>query len=234
MQSIVRLANCLDDHKMVDYLQKSAEEDRASLSRELHDELGGLLVSAVMDIAFAEQTMALDEGLRQRLSRVRRTVAEAIDLKRKIIENLRPSMLDNLGLFQALKWEVKQRCGTLHLAYSEIYPEAEPRFTKEASIALFRVAQQSLNVALHQPSVTAARIAVSIDMDILQIAISHDGLATTTLTQEDTSAICLIAHRARAFGGRLTVTNLSEGGAMYSAQLPLALLTAPPLLTAGE
>jgi signal transduction histidine kinase len=224
---IAQFANGPDDNEMVDYLQRSAEADRASLSRELHDELGGLLVSVIMEIGFAEQTLPIHEDLRKRLIRVRQTLAEAIDLKRKIIEHLRPSLLDNFGLIQALKWEVKQRCNTAHLAYSEDYPEEEPRFTQEASIALFRIGQESLNVALHQPSLTEMHMAVSIEIDTLQIAISHDGQEVSALTQEDTCALCAIDHRVRALGGELTLTNFA-GGAVYSARLPLARLTDTP------
>jgi len=226
MQSILPLTNCPDAQKMVEYLQGSDEKTRASLSRTLHDELGGLLVSVVMDVGFAEQHLPLDDGLRARLARVRRTLAEAIDLKRKIIEGLSPSMLENLGLFEALKWEVKQRCNALHLPYTEIYPETEPRFTNEASIALFRMGQESMEIALHQPSVTAAHLAITIDGDTLRMAVSHEGTPIPRLEQDDALALCCVAHRAYAFGGQMTLTAIEGGGgAIYSARLPLARLT---------
>jgi len=57
--------------------------------------------SAVMDVAFAEQALPIDDRVRQRLTRVRTTLTDAIDLKRKAIEELRPSILDNFGLFEA-------------------------------------------------------------------------------------------------------------------------------------
>jgi signal transduction histidine kinase len=229
MQSILPLTKCPDAQRMVEYLQGSEERARGLLSRTLHDDLGGLLVSVVMDVGFAEQHSSLDDGLRTRLARVRHTLAEAIDLKRKIIESLSPSMLENFGLFEALKWEVKQRCNAMHVPYTEIYPEIEPRFTKEASIALFRMAQESMNIALHQPSVTAAHMVVSIDADSLRIAISHEARPVPKLPQDDALALCSIAHRAYAFGGQLTLTTIEGGGAVYSARLPLARITTPPV-----
>ena len=152
MELFAPVDNCPDANDMVSYLQTSAEEVRTSLSRKLHDELGGLLVSAVMDIGFGEQALPADDPLRQRLARVRSTLADAIDLKRKTTEFLRPSMLDNFGLFEAIKWEVKDRCRRAQLPCNEIYPDREPAFTQEASTALFRVAQESLTVAFRQPS----------------------------------------------------------------------------------
>ncbi len=187
-----------------------------------------------MDVGFAEQRLSSDDGLRVRLARVRHTLAEAIDLKRRIIESITPSMLENLGLFEALKWEVKQRCNILHLPYTEIYPAIEPRFTKEASIGLFRMGQEAMEIALHQPFVTAARMSISIDADTLRIAVSHEGRPAPSLAQDDALALGSIAHRVYAFGGQLTLTTIEGGGAIYSARLPLARLTAAPLPAAGD
>jgi len=224
------LTNFPGAQEMVEYLHESAEHFRASLSRELHDELGGLLVSVVMDVAFVEQHLETDHAQRERLHRVRHCLAEAIDLKRRMIESLRPSLLDNFGLFRALRWEVKHRCNTRQLPYSEIYPDIEPNFTTEASIALFRIVQESLDIALRQPSVTTTHIAVAVDPVTLRIAISHDGEAASALPQDDAFAIYSVAHRVHAFGGQMTVTSVAGGGATYSAGVPLARLTAgsPP------
>ena len=153
---IFPLDSCPDITQMICHLQASAEKDRTALSRELHDEMGGLLVSAVMDLAFTEQNASIDDGMRQRLVRVRHSLTEAIDLKRQMIEKLRPSILDNFGLIEALKWEVKQDCARAQLRCNESYPDLVPAFTQEATITLFRIAQESLKVALRQPLVKAS------------------------------------------------------------------------------
>jgi signal transduction histidine kinase len=222
MQSLP-LANCPDTQQLVEYLQGLAESERVSLSRELHDELGGLLVSVVMDVAFAEQNLQIDDKLRQRLGRVRRTLAEAIDLKRKMIEHLRPSILDNFGLFQALQWEVKSRCDHAHLLWNESFYGDEPSMTKEALTASFRIGQEFLNVSLRQPSVKEIHLTVAVDADDLRIVLSHDGEAA--LAPDGKFALHSAAHRARAFNGQLTVAKLDGEGVVYCARLPLARLT---------
>jgi signal transduction histidine kinase len=228
MESLAPVDNCPDANDLVSYLQASAEEVRTSLSRKLHDEVGGLLVSAVIDISLAEQALPADDPLRQRLARVRGSLADAIDLKRETIEFLRPSILDNFGLFEAIKWEVKCRCRRARLPCNEIYPDMEPAFTKEASIALFRVAQESLIVALRQPSVKVTDIKVAIDGNTLHLTVSHNGeTSAQTHAQKDLFLICSIAHRVRALGGRMAVTSMSGGGSLYSTSLPLARLTMP-------
>jgi signal transduction histidine kinase len=229
MDSFAPLDTCLDANELVRRIQASTEKQRVSLSRELHDEMGGLLVSAVMDIAYTEQNLKMDDQLRQRLARVRSALAEAIDLKREIIENLRPTLLDNFGLIEAIKWELKHECGRAQLACTGSYPDVEPAFTQEAAIGLFRIVQESLIIALRQPAVKAAQVAFEIDQDEVRITVSHDGETSSdaALSNEDFFAICVIAHRVHALGGRMIVTNREQGGAEYYANLPLAELTSP-------
>jgi signal transduction histidine kinase len=227
MDSFAPLESCPDANELVAYLHASAEKVHARLSRQLHDEMGGLLVSAVMDVSFAEQALPNDDRLRQRLARARDTLAAAIDLKRRTIEALRPSILDNFGLFEAIKWEVKQESRHTRLPCTEIYPSFEPAFSPDAAIALFRIAQESLRVALRQPAVKAIHVALYIGGDTFRIDIKHDGNASEQmLAHDDIFAICSIAHRVRALGGRMAVTAITGGGALYSATLSLARLTA--------
>jgi signal transduction histidine kinase len=218
------LERCPGAARMVDYLHGLTERNRTRVARELHDELGGLLVAVVMDIAFAEQNSHLDDDLRQRLDRVRRTLAEAIDLKRKIIEDLRPSLLDNFGLVEALKWEIKQAELRSQIPCSQTYPEVELAFTKEASIGVFRIVQDSLRLALDGESTGAVQIALHVCDDSLHITIAGDSKVTAAPPPgaEETLAICSILHRVHSFGGRMAVLN---GDATFNAVIPLARLT---------
>ena len=226
MESFVPLDSCPDANRMIARLLTSLEEDRACLSRELHDEMGGLLGSVIMDIEFAEQQLPPDVRLRQRLTRARGVLSNAIALERKMLETLRPSILDNFGLFEAIKWEVKRQCQRADVECVETYPDRQPAFSAESAISLFRIAQESQRVALRQPGVKVTRMAVNIAHGMLDIAISHDGDegAGESVEEDDLFAICFIAHRARSLGGRMTVVNDQEGETSYRASLPLARL----------
>jgi two-component system sensor histidine kinase UhpB len=211
---------------MIARLLTSLEEDRACLSRELHDEMGGLLGSVIMDIEFAEQHVPLDVRLRQRLTRARGVLSNAIALERKMLETLRPSILDNFGLFEAIRWEVNRQCRRAQVECVETYPDTQPAFNSESAISLFRIAQELQRVALGQPGVKSTHLAVNIDQGMLNIVVSHDGEegAAENLKEDDLFAICFIAHRARSLGGRMTVANDREGEILYRASLPLARL----------
>jgi two-component system, NarL family, sensor histidine kinase UhpB len=226
MESFAPLDSCPDANRMIARLLTSLEEDRASLSRELHDEMGGLLGSVIMDLEFAEQHSPLDVRLRQRLARARGVLSNAIALERKMLETLRPSILDNFGVFEAIRWEIKRQCRRAHAECVEIYPDTQPTFNPESAISLFRIAQESHRVALRQPGVKVTHVVVDIAQGMLDIAVSHDGAdsAAEKLIEDDLFAICFIAHRARSLGGRMTVTNGPDGGTSYRASLPLARL----------
>src|SRR5450432_3967884 len=91
--------------EMIAHFQQLAEHEKASLARELHDELGGLLIGAVMDIALLAPCLAtLPDDIQQRVGRVRQALGSAIELSRRITEELHPTLLDNVGLFAALRW----------------------------------------------------------------------------------------------------------------------------------
>jgi signal transduction histidine kinase len=158
------------------HLQSVAEREKASLARELHDELGGLLVGARMDIAWAEQHLIGDNpDLRLRLRRVQQNLAAGVDLKRRIIEELRPTLLDDVGLFAALRWQLKETCGRAGLKCIESYPENEPRFNSEAAIALFRIAQEAFTNILKHSAATSMDITLNITAEKIILQISDDG-----------------------------------------------------------
>ena len=97
-------------------LQSVAEKERAALSRELHDELGGLLVAARMDLSWLEERVgSTDPEIQGQFKRVHDALQDGVELKRRVVENLRPTLLDNLGLFAALRWQVSDTCGRARL-----------------------------------------------------------------------------------------------------------------------
>jgi signal transduction histidine kinase len=207
------------------HLQNVAEREKASLARELHDELGGLLVGARMDLSWAEQHFAKnDPDLRQRLNRVQQNLAAGVDLKRRIIEELRPTLLDNVGLFAALRWQMKETCGSAGLKCVESYPDEEPRFKSETSIALFRIAQEAFSNILKHSAAKTADISLDMDAETLLMRIGDDGIGIPVgrLMSIGSHGLASMRHRVRALGGRLDVRSPASGGTMLIVQIPIA------------
>ena len=109
-------------------LQKVAEREKAALARELHDELGGLLVATKIDVSWLRKRV--DDGseaTKLRWERVLRCMDEGLALKRRVIESLRPTLLDNVGLVAALRWLVDETLRRQGIACEEQYPGARCR-----------------------------------------------------------------------------------------------------------
>ncbi|MDP9082608.1 MAG: CHASE3 domain-containing protein [Pseudomonadota bacterium] len=197
------------------HLQNVAEREKAALARELHDELGGLLVGARMDISWVEQHLAKnDPDMKQRLNRVQQNLAAGVDLKRRIIEELRPTLLDNVGLFAALRWQLKETCRAAGLKCTESYPEEEPKFNSAAAIALFRIAQEAFTNILKHSGAKSMDITLAIDDDAVVMRISDDGrgIPADESTSIGSHGFASMRHRVRALGGLLDVKCPPSGG----------------------
>jgi signal transduction histidine kinase len=207
------------------HLQNVSEREKASLARELHDELGGLLVGARMDISWTEQHLGKDHpDLKLRLDRVQQNLAAGVDLKRRIIEELRPTLLDNVGLFAALRWQMKESCGSAGLKCIESYPDAEPRFKSAASIALFRIAQEAFSNILKHSGAKTADISLDMDDETLLLRIADDGIGIPVgqFMAIASHGLASMRHRVRALGGRLDVRSPPSGGTLLIVQIPIA------------
>jgi signal transduction histidine kinase len=211
------------DSALLTYLQASVEIDKASLAKELHDNLGGLIVAAVMDVAWAEEHFSsLASEARGRLARVREALRSALDVNRRIIEELRPSLLDNVGLFAALSWELKQTCARAGLRCAGHYPHSEMHFTPEASIALFRIAQEALAISNTHSSVTAAELCVSTDRETITLRFANDETACPPVeVGRGTVVFASMLHRIRVLGGKLEISPSPSNGTAMTITIPL-------------
>jgi signal transduction histidine kinase len=207
------------------HLQGVAEREKAGLARELHDEFGGLLVGARMDVSWAEQQLAGGSpDVRQRLQRVQQNLSAGVDLKRRIIEELRPTLLDNVGLFAALRWQLKVTCRTAGLECSESYPDEEPKFTSEAAIALFRIAQEAFTNTLKHAAAKSVNLSFSVDGEEIAMRISDDGqgIPAGRLTALGSHGLASMRHRVRALSGHLDIDSSPSRGTTLLVRIPAA------------
>ena len=207
------------------HLQEISEKEKYALSRELHDELGGLLVSARMDLSWLQRKMPTeDETILQRFKRIQESLTAGVNLKRRVVEELRPTLLDNMGLFSALRWQMKESCGRAGIKCTEKYPDEELQIMPHASIAIFRTVQESLTNILKHSGAKNVDLAVEELEGELVIQISDDGkgLPADRLKSLGSHGLASMRHRITSLGGRWNVANLPAGGTLISARIPLA------------
>lgn len=205
-------------------LQTVQEHERSRLARGLHDELGGLLLAARMDVTWLLRHVT-DANIETRLGRLRRVqdvLDQGIDLKRRVIEELRPTLLDNMGLVAALRWQLDEACGRAGLQCRGHFPEAEPVVEPDTAIALFRVLQEALtNVLKHAQ---ARRVDVTLDVTDthVRLIVADDGrgIAHADLSRAQTHGLAGMRHRVAAVGGTLQIGRPVGGGTEIVALAP--------------
>lgn len=210
-------------------LQLVAEKERAALSRELHDELGGLLVAARMDLSWLEEKLAShDEGVQAQFKRVHDALQAGVELKRRVVENLRPTLLDNLGLFSALRWQLSETCGRSGINCTERYPEKELDLTPEASIAIFRIVQEALTNILKHANAKNVDVTIETQADWLVIVIRDDGVGLPVDRRRAlrSHGLASMRHRAIGLGGQWRIIRRAERGTEIEVRLPLGRVLA--------
>ncbi len=206
-------------------LQKVAEREKAALARELHDELGGLLVATKIDVSWLRRRV--DDGSEAstlRWERVLRCMDEGLTLKRRIIESLRPTLLDNVGLIAALRWLVDESLRRAGIACEEKYPETVPELTADARIAVFRVVQECLmNITKHAKAKSVIIIVTANDQE-LSVVVRDDGQGIDEKRIETPQSHGLLGmrHRIESLDGKFALRSLGSGvGTECSFTLPL-------------
>jgi PAS domain S-box-containing protein len=198
------------------------EEERAHIARDIHDELGASLTAMQLELNWLRQRLAGDEVVRGHIDAALEMGQGAMGAMRRILNDLRPGVLDHLGLWAALECllqETEARAG-LHCRLA-CPPEIERRrFGRDAEIAVFRIVQEVLtNVQRHA---AARRVTVSVraqDHD-LRLEIADDGRGMAVAPTPTTFGLLGMHERARAIGGELTIASAPRRGTAVSLRLP--------------
>jgi signal transduction histidine kinase len=205
------------------HLQHVQEEERARLSRGLHDELGGVLLAARMDVTWMQHNPPHAPGdFQERLERVRDAIDHGIDLKRRVVEELRPTLLDTMGLIAALRWQIEETCKRADLRCQEQFPDDEPPFNRAGAITLFRVVQEALANVVKHAAAKEVQVAMALTDAYLELTIRDDGVGTTAeaLSRPKSHGIAGIRHRVQVLGGRLDIETGSGRGTLMRVHVP--------------
>jgi len=211
------------------HLISISEEEKVRLSRELHDEMGAHLTSISMDLgAVMQQLQKTDPELAGQLKRARATLLDAVEMKRRIIENLRPSLLDNLGLCAAIEsyCEEFSRMSTLPCETDiarHIDGVAKARDASLA-IALFRIVQESLTNIRKYARATKVSVTLTCSEELLVLRVIDDGVGieSNTLVKPMSHGLLGMRERALLLGGTLTIRRgRNDKGTCIEVHIPL-------------
>ena len=209
------------------HLQTEIEAERTRIAREIHDDLGAALTVIRMEMSLPDDALeAAGDDPAHRLERVVRRIDNAIDSVRRICSDLRPSLLDNMGLCAAIEWlaqDVQERAGIRCEANLEgLAAEPQP----DRSTALFRIVQEAVTNAVRHAKASRLDIHQHTQRGDIVIEVKDDGCGIKPEDQSGRSAYGIIGmrERAQALGGSVRLHG-GPSGTQVVVRMPAS---APP------
>lgn len=206
------------------HLQSIQEAEKSRLARDIHDELGAILVSAKMDAAWVEQRIGgMDPAVAEKLQRLLLTLDDGVQIKRRLIEELRPTMLDNLGLGTAIEWLTTDVCARAGLKPHISVPEEEPAWPSEVAIALFRIVQEALTNVVRYAKASEVSVNLSLPSDGVRLQVRDNGVGLTSDAKSEPLSHGILGMRERVMGlgGVFRIESPAEGGTLVDVFVPV-------------
>ena len=214
-------------------LLRAQENERRSLARELHDEVGQSLSAILMETEgaeCAEQPAVVDEHL----ASIKRLAAKTVNQVRDLALLLRPSMLDDLGLAPALNWharETRKRTGRNVIVATDDALETLP---DEHRTCIYRIVQEAVNNAVRHANARTVEVSVRREREEVDVTVQDDGVGFDTRIVRGLGILGM-EERVRRLGGHLKIASEAGRGTVVHAALPVADLdqTAPAFADAA-
>jgi PAS domain S-box-containing protein len=210
---------------LADRLRKVREEERASIARQIHDEMGQVLTALRLDVAWLEARLPKEQqSLLDKCGTMAKLIEATIGRVRTLATELRPAVLDDLGLPAAIEWETKAFARRSGLRCDLDLPADLTGLDSERATDLFRILQEALtNVARHAK---ARRVDVRLRVEAgdVVLRVADDGRGITPGEVADPRSLGLLGMRERAllWNGAVEVAAGSAGGTCLTVRLPLS------------
>jgi len=205
--------------EMATHLVNAREDERNHIARELHDELGGLLTSMKLDFARMRRLPDLPQKVSERMLSIETRLNEGIALKRRIIEDLQPSALKQLGLVQALEILCREMADRLGKpVHTDLHDVA---LDKAAELTLYRICQESLTNIGKYAQCSQVTVALASEGNQVQLSVRDDGQGfDPRRVPHGRHGLLGMRVRVESHGGHLAVDSAPGAGTTVSAQIP--------------
>lgn len=206
------------------YLTTVRETEKLDLAREMHDELGALLTAAKLDADWIGRKLPVDAQalVAQRLERLHQSLVSGITLKRRITDNLRPALLYDLGLIEALKALVEEfRRGEEKIDVVVALPESEPELSEDVSLSLFRIVQEAFTNIRKYAQARHVRVSLCVTPEAIELEVEDDGVGFDPGSPKlARHGLAGIKHRVFTHGGQLDIRSAPDAGVTIRVKLP--------------
>jgi signal transduction histidine kinase/putative methionine-R-sulfoxide reductase with GAF domain len=210
---------------LASYLQTVREEERARIAREIHDEFGQALTALKIDLSWLTKRLPADKpSLAQKASAMSDVIDSTIQTVRRVVTELRPGLLDDLGLAAAIEWQAQEfaeRTGMdceLHLGDKDI------ALDRDLGTAIFRIFQETLTNVVRHAEATVVGVRLKDRPEELALIVWDNGKGLTQSEISDPSSLGLVGmrERARTWGGQVVFEGVPGRGTTVTVRMPRA------------
>jgi signal transduction histidine kinase len=195
------------------YLQEAREEERKSIAREIHDELGQALTTMKLELALLKEEVLHDvTAANHRIDSLKNQADDTIQTVKRIITKLRPGLLDDLGLIAAIEWQANEFQRRTGIVCELLVDSSEKNINPEISTAIFRIFQETLTNITRHSGATRVMVTLTQINDVLELQVQDNGRGITSLEINDPKSFGLIGMNERAQYWHSTVEIKGETG----------------------
>ncbi len=221
-----KLRKSLDQLRALsNYLQYVREEERTRIAREVHDELGQALTGLKLDLSWLATKLAARnrEPVQQKIKTMTDHIDETIQTVRRIATELRPGILDSLGLIAALEWQANEFQSRTGIPCVVTTTVADTLWDQQFSTGVFRIFQETLTNVIRHAKATRVEVSFAEESDSLVLIVKDNGRGISEEEIANTRSIGLVGmrERARLIGGELVLQGTPGRGTTVTLRVPL-------------
>jgi hypothetical protein len=200
------------------------EDERKRIAREIHDELGQSLTALKIDVDWLAERISHEGRVGERLQSMSRILLETVESVRRIARNLRPGMLDDLGLAAAIESLIDQFMGRSDIDCRLVMNREEFEIDESLAICIYRILQEALtNIARHSGA-DSIRIILNESEDIICLEVHDNGSGFDTDSRTHSFGLLGIKERAEMLGGKVEIASVQGSGTSIRVTLPKVTL----------
>jgi len=199
--------------RLTGHIQDLREEEKKKIAMEIHDELGQKFAALKMNVSVLQTKLKGNNALYQKTRDIQKLMNESMESMRRIMKELRPGLLDDLGLIEALKALVKDSQSVSGIAFEMQFPATLPVMSDGYELTLFRIVQEAITNILRHSRASKASLCIEETKDHLLITISDNGkgIRSSEVNNPDSFGISGMRERIEFIGGELRITGGKNG-----------------------
>lgn len=207
------------------YLESVREEERANIARTVHDELGQILTALKLDLSWLTKRLAKEHGLLvERTMSMRELLDTAIQTVERVSAELRPGMLDDLGLAAAIEWQTQELQKRTKIRIRFTSSRKDMVLDRDRSTTIFRICQEALTNVVRHANATEVDVSLTKKAGRIVLRVCDNGKGIDEKRISDPKAFGLIGmrERVRPWGGDMSISGIPGKGTLVVVSIPLA------------